>query len=42
MEVNRLTWVDEEHRMFILTPRLQVFDGVVALGDSVWPIGFLG
>ena len=38
MKVNRLTWVDEEHRMFIVFPRLQVLDGVVALRNSIRPI----
>ena len=42
MKVNRLTWVDEKHRMFIVSPRLQALDGVVALRDRIWPIGFLG
>ena len=41
MKINRLTRMGEEYSMFIVLPRLQVFDGVVALRNGIRSVRFL-
>ena len=41
VKVNCFKRMDKEHSMFVVSPGLQLFDGVVTLRDRIWPVRFL-